>query len=61
MKLTGDDALEKLKERLQYDTEHDAFYIDAADLVVAGPAKKTPCSDEEHGEEGENATVGCKS
>ena len=53
MRLIGNDALEKLKERLQYDTECNAFYVDASDLVVAGPAEKKPRPDEERGEEGD--------
>ncbi len=60
MRLTGKEVMEKLSEKLSYDTETEMFIIDAKDLVVDG-LTKTPCSDEEHGEEGENATVGCKS
>lgn len=48
MRLTGKEAIEKLQEKLSYDTETGMFIIDANDIVV-GDLAKMPHSDEGHG------------
>lgn len=53
MMLTGKEAMEKLQEKLQYDTEHDAFVINSTDLIIDYNNKSPHAVDECGGEEAE--------